>query len=109
VASKGWFHGHGEGIFQLQHEDKIIEGDHELKNCITSHYKDLFGPPKPCSFSLDESRIEDIQQVSQEENDLLIRPFTMDEVWEAIFEMEHNKAPRLDGSRQNFISHVGIS
>jgi hypothetical protein len=72
-------------IFQLQNEDKVIEGDQALKEYITSYYKDLFGPPKPNSFSLDESRIDDIEQVSQEENDLLTRPFTMDEVREAIF------------------------
>jgi hypothetical protein len=41
-------------IFQLQHEDKIVEGDNELKNYITTYYKDLFGPTKPSSFSLDE-------------------------------------------------------
>jgi hypothetical protein len=65
--------------FQLQHEDKVIEGDRTLKEYITSYYKDLFGPPKPISFSLDESRVDDIEQVSQEENDLLTRPFTIDD------------------------------
>jgi hypothetical protein len=84
-------------IFQLQQGDRVIEGDQALKEYITSYYKDLFGQPKPRSFSLDESRVEDIEQVSQEENDLLIRPFTMDEVWEAIFQMEHNKALGSDG------------
>jgi hypothetical protein len=84
-------------IFQLQQEDKVIEGDQVLKEYITSYYKVLFGPPKPSSFSLDESRVDDIEQVSQEENDLMIRPFTMDEVEEAIFQMEHNKAPGPDG------------
>jgi hypothetical protein len=83
-------------IFQLQHEDTVIEGDDALKKYITSYYKDLFGPSKPSSFSLDESRIDDIVQVSQEENDLLIQPFTIDEVQEAIFQMEHNKAPGPD-------------
>jgi hypothetical protein len=75
----------------------IIEGYHELKKYITSYYNDLFGQPKPSSFSLDESRVDDIVQVSEEENDLLVTPFTVDEVWDAIFQMEHNKAPDLDG------------
>jgi hypothetical protein len=30
-------------IFQLQHDDMIIEGDQELKKYITAYYKDLFG------------------------------------------------------------------
>jgi hypothetical protein len=67
-------------IFQLQHEDTLIEGEQALKEYITSYYKDLFRPPKRSSFSLDESRVEDIVQVSQEENDLIIRPFTCDEI-----------------------------
>jgi hypothetical protein len=67
-------------IFQLQHEDTLIEGKQALKEYITSYYKDLFRPPKRSSFSLDESRVEDIVQVSQEENDLIIRPFTCDEI-----------------------------
>jgi hypothetical protein len=46
--------------------------------------------------------VDDIEQVSQEENDLLTRPFTMDEVWEAIFQMEHNKAPGSDGFPAEF-------
>jgi hypothetical protein len=84
-------------IFQLQHEDRIIECDQALKEHITSYYKDLFDPPTPSSFSLDESRVDDIEQVSHEENELLTRSFSMDEVREAIFQMEHNKAPRSDG------------
>jgi hypothetical protein len=56
----------------------VIEGDQALKEYITSYYKDLFGPPKPSSFSLDESRMADIEQVSPQENDLLTSPFTMD-------------------------------
>jgi hypothetical protein len=40
--------------------------------------------------------VNDIEQVSHEENDLLTRPFTIEEVREAIFQMEHNKAPRSD-------------
>jgi hypothetical protein len=41
-------------------------------------------------------------QVSQEENDLIIRPFTHDEVREAIFQMEHNKAPGPNGFSAEF-------
>jgi hypothetical protein len=89
-------------IFQLQHEDRIIEGDQALKEYITSYYKDLFGPPKNSSFSLDESRVEDIVQVSHEENELLVKAFAVDEVREAIFQMEHNKAPGPDGFSAEF-------
>jgi hypothetical protein len=66
--------------FQLQHDDRIIEGDHELKKYITSYYKDLLGQPTPSSFLLVESRVDALVQVFEESNDLLKNPFTMDEV-----------------------------
>jgi hypothetical protein len=44
-----------------------------------------------------EDQISDIPQVSPEENESLIADFTENEVREAIFQMEHNKAPRPDG------------
>jgi len=40
-----------------------------------------------------ENQILDIPQVSQEENDVLISEFTETEVKDAVFQMEHNKAP----------------
>jgi hypothetical protein len=80
----------------------LIEGEQALKGYITSYYKDLFRPPKRNSFSLDESRVEDIVQVSQVENDLIIRPFTCDEIQEAVFQMEHNKAPSPNGFSVEF-------
>jgi hypothetical protein len=46
--------------------------------------------------------VDDIEQVSQEENDLLVRPFTMEEIRETIFQMEHNKAPEPDGFQAEF-------
>jgi hypothetical protein len=80
----------------------VIKGEQALKDYITSYYKDLFGSPKRSSFSLDESRVEDIVQVSQEENDLIVRLFIFNEVREAIFQMEHNKAPGPNGFPAEF-------
>jgi hypothetical protein len=48
-------------IFQLQDEDKIIEGDETLKKYITSYYKVLFGKPMENNFRLDESIREDLK------------------------------------------------
>jgi hypothetical protein len=84
-------------IFFLDHENGKIEGQGNLKNYITGFYKCLFGEPEQNSFSLDPDRTEDIAQVTQEENNFLTVPFTEDEIKKAIFEMEHNKAPGLDG------------
>jgi hypothetical protein len=78
-----------------------------LKEYITSYYKDLFGPPKLSSFSLDESQVEDIDQVSQEENNLLAIPFTMDEARGPFFKWNTKKLRGQMDSQQNFINHVG--
>jgi hypothetical protein len=84
-------------IFRLEQEDGIIVGDNELKRYITSYYKNLFGQPMESNISLDESRIDDIPHVTENENEILTSPFTMDEIKEAMFQMEHNKAPGPDG------------
>ena len=52
--------------------------------------------------TLDESRIGDIPQVSAEENAFLTAPYTEEEVSQAIFQMEPNKAPGPDGFPAEF-------
>jgi hypothetical protein len=54
---------------------------------------------------LDEDRIEDIPQLTAEENTLLIKNFSMEEVHDAIFQMEHNKSPGPDGFPAEFYQH----
>jgi hypothetical protein len=51
---------------------------------------------------LDETRTEDIPQVSTEENDFLTAEYSEEEVRKAIFQMEHNKAPGPDGFPAEF-------
>ena len=84
-------------IYQLQDGEHMISGDEELKKYITTYYKGLFGPPDNNDFNLDETRIDDIPQVTDIENEILILEFTEAEVREAIFQMEHNKSPGPDG------------
>jgi hypothetical protein len=45
---------------------------------------------------------EDITQVTEFDNDLLTTPFTKEEVKNAVFNMEHNKAPGPDGFPAEF-------
>jgi hypothetical protein len=89
-------------IFQLEDGDSILTGDAQLKEHITSYYKNLFGPSEDSLLSLDESQTEDIPQVSDLENEFLTEPFTQEEVRTTIFQMEHNKAPGPDGFPPEF-------
>jgi hypothetical protein len=73
--------------------------------CISEYYKKLFGDPDSSSVSLHEDRTDDIPQLSTEENTMLIANFSMEEVHDAIFQMEHNKSPGPDGFPAEFYQH----
>lgn len=73
-----------------------------MKEHITSYYKGLFGPPEASRASLDSSVMDDIPQVSPDENSFLTTVFTENDIREAIFQMEHNKAPGPDGFPAEF-------
>jgi hypothetical protein len=83
-------------IFQLQDGSHNICGDEELKKYITSYYKNLFGPPHESLIRLDETRRDDISQVTEEENRLLVENFSEEEVKKVMFQMEHNKSSGPD-------------
>jgi hypothetical protein len=46
--------------------------------------------------------MDDISQVSDKENEQLVKPFSEEEIRHAVFQMEHNKAPGLDGFPAKF-------
>jgi hypothetical protein len=89
-------------ISSLEQDEGVIEGEEELTKYITKYYKDLFGKSGGNNFSLNESMVEDIPQVTQLEKDLLEAEFSEKEVREAIFGMKHNKAPGPDGFPAEF-------
>jgi hypothetical protein len=78
-------------------------GDNYLKKYITTYYKNLFCQHVESNISLDENCIYAIPQVTESENEILTSPFTMDEIEEAVFQMEHDKTPGRDGFLGEFI------
>ena len=62
----------------------------------------MFGASAPSTFTLIESRIYDLPEVSVDENIILTQPFSEKEVLDAIAQMEHNKAPGPDGFPAEF-------
>jgi hypothetical protein len=72
-------------IHSLVQDEDAIEGHEQLKLYIMSYYKGLFGTPEESTFSLDESMIDDIPQVSPQENTILTAPYSEEEVKKAIF------------------------
>ncbi|WVZ82090.1 LOW QUALITY PROTEIN: hypothetical protein U9M48_029392 [Paspalum notatum var. saurae] len=86
-------------IYKLEQEEGVIEGDAELQKFITKYYKNMFGSHDNNSVVMDESYRNDIPQL---ENEMLIAPFTEEEVKLAIFQMKHNTAPGPDGFPPEF-------
>ena len=84
-------------VFQLEQDEGTILGQDNLKIYITEYYKQLFGPPEDSSVSLDGSRLEDVPQLTADENDILVAPFSEKDVFDAITQMKNNKAPGPDG------------
>jgi hypothetical protein len=62
-----------------------------------NYYKSLFDSPDEGNFSMDETQIDNITQISDEENNLLTAPHIEEEVQKAVFQIEHNKALGPDG------------
>jgi hypothetical protein len=87
---------------QLEQEEGTIVGDANLKYYITEYYKRLFRPHIQNSFSMNDALRHDIPQVSEEENEVLVAPFSEEEVKMAVLDMKHNKAPCSDGFPAEF-------
>jgi hypothetical protein len=63
-------------IHSLIQEEGTIEGHEQMKSYTTSYYKGLFRASDESDVSLDESRIDDIPQVSQKKTLFLLPLFT---------------------------------
>jgi hypothetical protein len=79
----------------------MTEGEDQLQEYIAKYYKSLFGKQKRNNFSLDESMIDDIPQITYVENEALVE-FSEKEVCDAISQLKHNKALGLDGFPAEF-------
>jgi hypothetical protein len=62
----------------------------------------LFTAPEDGNFSMSETRIDDIPQVSIEENALLTAEYSEEEVRNIVFKIKHNKALGPEGFPSEF-------
>ena len=64
----------------MEDDGKIIKGDEQLKKYITDYYRGLFGSSVFFPLAMDESRREDIPQVTDVEKEKLIANFSFNEI-----------------------------
>jgi len=102
-ANTGFFHKCANGrkrkmhIAALEHNDQILESTLELKEHITEYYKQLFGQSETAEIHLEPDMWSSGQQLSHEENEWLVRPFSLEELDFALKKMKNNTAPGPDG------------
>jgi hypothetical protein len=74
-----------QGFTNCKMGTKQLPGTKSLKNIYQFYYRSLFGPPQENNFRLDETRKDDIPQVTDKENENLIQPFTESKIKITIF------------------------
>lgn len=83
-------------IHSLECDPILIEGTKNLLAHLTGFYKDLFGPALGNLFHIDPNLWSADDILSHADNDDLSRPFTLEEVKNALFSMGLNRAPKPD-------------
>jgi hypothetical protein len=81
----------------LESEYAVINGTEALLAHATNYYKSMFGPGDGNMFVLDPSIWREDECVNGMDNYELTKPFSEDEIKEALFQMEKNKAAGPDG------------
>lgn len=83
-------------VITLENNGETIEGDENLLKHATEYYTTLFGPEEDHNIHIDQSLWEELEQVTNQDNEALCRPFSESEIKDALFQMEKNKAARPD-------------
>jgi hypothetical protein len=82
-----------------------VEGTDNLLKHATAYYKELFGPAPGNMFSLSQNLWTDDEILNENDNINLTRPFTTEEVRNALFSMKSNRAPGSDEIPTEFYQH----
>jgi len=83
-------------IISLEKDGEIVEGDENLLNHATEYYTNLFGPEEDHNIHIDQSLWDEVEKVSDVDNENLCKPFCEQEIKDALFQMEKHKADGPD-------------
>lgn len=86
-----------KAITRLEHEGREITDREGIQNVICNYYKQLFGKQTEKKVTMGVNTWGRSGRLTEEDNMLLTRPFTEEEIKEAVFSMKENSAPGPDG------------
>jgi hypothetical protein len=75
-------------MFSLKDNDVLIEGTCDLISHSTAYYKSLFGPAAGNILDFDANMWKPHEKLTEEDNLVLARPFTLEEVKTTLFPIE---------------------
>jgi hypothetical protein len=89
-------------MYSLKKDDINIHGTADLLVHANEYYKQLFGPGEGNTMQLADNIWSAEEKLSEEDNRVLLEPFTEEEVQFALKMMVKNKAPGPDGMPVEF-------
>ncbi|XP_057248356.1 uncharacterized protein LOC104890473 [Beta vulgaris subsp. vulgaris] len=98
-------------------DDQWTEDGPTIVNTILHHFKDAYGPSQVplASAQVQDEAIDlvlrdlNLPHLSPSQQQQLIRPFSKDEVHEAMFGIGQGKSPGMDGSTAEFFKHHWVA
>jgi hypothetical protein len=89
-------------ILSIEDGERILFDDGEIREHILRFYKDLFGSVPDPAIHLGMDMWEGDRRVSSEDNNMLVQPFSDQEIEDTIRELKTNTAPGPDGFSVDF-------
>ena len=89
----------------LEYGSVTIEGTKNLLSHATEYYKTLFGPALGNLCQIDADLWSQEEKMTYADNEDLTRPFSLEEIKKALFDMKSNRAPGLDDIPVEFYQH----
>ena len=92
-------------LHSLEDNGTLVEGTDNRLQIATDYYKNLFGPAPGNVFSISHELWSQDEVLCEDDNIDLTRPFSVDEVKNALFSMDTNRAPGPDNIPTEFYQH----
>lgn len=92
-------------MVSLECGSTVVERTKNLLAHATEYYRDLFGSAPGNICQIDATLWSQDELISLEENEDLTRPFSLEEIKHALFEMRSNRAPGPDDIPVEFYQH----